>query len=101
MRTRDLKGRKFHYEGQDASGSVYMTECTDDEKVVTVRLDKPTSGVPIKLGQEMCQVRPDDSGHFRIDDALVSDDGDGDADGPAMVNSDAYRSGWDRTFGPN
>ena len=99
MRTRDLKGKKFHYEGSDADGSVYMTECTDDDKVVRVRLDKPRSGVPIKLGQEMCQVRPDSSGHFSIDDAFADDGGD--SDGPAMVNSNAFRSGWDRTFGPN
>jgi hypothetical protein len=102
MRTRDLKGRKFHYDGEDESGSVYMSECTDNDKVVRVRLDKPTSGVPIKLGQEMCQVRPDSSGHFSINDALAEDADDSDGDGgPVMVNSDLFRSGWDRIFGPN
>lgn len=115
MKAKDIKGRKFHYEGQDASGSVFLSECTDDEKRVVVRLDKPKSGVPLKMGQEMCQVRPDGSGHFEVNETLfsglggnsiaVDDFTDGDdsssGSGPAMVATDEYRDGWERTFGKN
>ena len=103
MRTRDLKGKKFHYQGEDDNGSVFLSECTDGDEAAVVRLDRPKSGVPIKLGAELCQVRPDKTGHLEIVDSL----GEGSvkyesvSDGPPMVASDAYRSGWDRTFGSN
>lgn len=101
MKAKGLKGKKFHYEGEDANGSVFLSECTDDDKRVVVRLDKAKSGVPIKMGSELCQVRPDDSGHFEIRESVFSDRvavEDASA-GPSMVSTDEYRTGWERTFG--
>ena len=96
MRLKDLREKKFHLDGEGASDSVYLSECTDGDEVAAVRLDKVKSGHPVGLGQELCQLQPDGSGHFRISDTLAPDT---DAGGPALVNSTAYRSGWDRTFG--
>lgn len=103
MKAKDIKGRKFHYEGEDESGSVFLSECTDRDEKVVVRLDKPRSGMPI-MGREMCRIKPDSSGHFSVDEVDLSGDNivdDSPNGGPAMVSSDAYRSGWERTFGPN
>lgn len=102
MKAKDIKGKKFHYEGEDASGSVFLSECTDDDRKVVVRLDKPKSGAPIPMGRELCRVKPDDSGHFEIDESLAGplfEDNSSGGGGPAMVATNEYRDGWDRTFG--
>jgi hypothetical protein len=111
-RKKAIKGKKFHIQGEDENRSLVLTECTDRESGIIVKLERAKPGVPVKLGHELCQMSFDKSGHVELDmldvpgsgDEDDGDDGDGDGgydgegSGPAMVSSKEYRAGWDRIF---
>jgi hypothetical protein len=98
-----VKGKKFHFSGNDETGRGVFIECDKTKKaeeltVVTAENMKP--GEPVPLGYRVANFKDVDGQHVVINDledeaaeAGVS------GGGPPMVASTAFREGWARTFG--
>lgn len=88
--------KKYHYEGKEQdSGCHIFTECNGPG---IFRFRKMESGKTTPMGAELVNIRKcrGNNPHFEVTSLL---DGQDLSSGPAMVATEQYRSGWNRTFG--
>ena len=83
--------KRYHEIGRDGTSHLFE-ECGSGD---VYRFEAAQSGKAVPMGAKLAWVQPDDDGeHYSVD---VLDTGAG--AGPAQIATEAYRGGWDRTFG--
>lgn len=93
-----IKGKRFHFEGEDSQGGAVFSECSKDGEPVVVRAERVESGKPLRYAQNLVQIKQTEDGeHYEMEEVI----GEPGGKGPAMVSSKDYRAGWERTFGNN
>jgi hypothetical protein len=75
------------------NGCAVISRHRPDHTVVTALAVPPVAGRPLGLGDEYVSIRDLGDGSYEVTDSYVHA-----ASGPAQVATEAYRSGWERTF---
>lgn len=104
---KDKKGSKqrFHYAGVDEEGKATFVECnpqaTEDDDVTVVKGRPAEAGKAPPWGSRLAYVHQEGDGeHYTLEDAVEGGDfAKSSGKGPAQVATEAYRSGWQETFG--
>jgi hypothetical protein len=81
--------RRIHILGKTPTGDVLVQDCADDAVAL---LRKTEEGEPLQ-STKLARFGEDETGHPVLHEIDVADEG------PVMVNSESFRSGWERTFG--